>query len=200
MKKKRTAGKENQNAPLSELSLEELWALFPVVLTEYRTEWKAWFLEERDFLLKELPQDKVVRISHVGSTAVGSIWAKPIVDILVELKGGSCLQEFKPLIEELGYICMTEKENRLAFNKGYTPRGFDRRVFHLHLRKAGDHDELYFRDYMQEHPEAAKEYEALKLKLWKKFEHNRDAYTGGKGELVGYYTKLAREAYGERYE
>lgn len=29
---------------------------------------------------------------------------------------------------------------------------------------------------MNEHPQIAKKYERLKLKLWKRFEHNRDAY------------------------
>lgn len=32
--------------------------------------------------------------------------------------------------------------------------------------------------------EVAKEYEALKLDLWKKFEHNRDAYTEAKTEFI----------------
>ena len=44
-------------------------------------------LEEESFLKKSLPQIK--RISHIGSTAVSSIWAKPIIDILVEVPKGS---------------------------------------------------------------------------------------------------------------
>ncbi len=44
-----------------------------------------------------------------------------------------------------------------------------------HLRYVGDNDELYFRDYLNEHSEVAKEYETLKLRLWKQYEHNRDA-------------------------
>ncbi len=39
--------------------------------------------------------------------------------------------------------------------------------FHVHLRYAGDNDELYFRDYLNEHIQIAKEYERVKLKLWK---------------------------------
>ena len=73
-------------------------------------------------------------------------------------------------------------------------------VFHLHLRKSGDHHELYFRDYMREHPEAAGEYEALKLKLWRQYEHDRDAYTENKSELVNKYTAIARTEYKGRYD
>ncbi len=60
-----------------------------------------------------------------------------------------------------------------------------------YVRYAGDNDELYFRDYMNEHPNVAKEYEALKLKLWKKYEHNRDAYTDAKTDFIHHWTQEA---------
>ena len=68
---------------LTEMSLEELWQLFPIILTEHQECWKKWYLEEETLLKKVLP--KVQRISNIGSTAIPSIWAKPIVDILVEV-------------------------------------------------------------------------------------------------------------------
>lgn len=77
-------------------------------------------------------------------------------------------------------------------NKGYTPQGFAERVFHIHLRVAGDIDELYFRDYLNAHPEVAKEYERLKLSLWKEYEHDRDGYTAAKSAFVSKYTELAK--------
>ena len=59
------------------------------------------------------------------------------------------------------------------------------------LRYAGDNDELFFRDYLNEHPIVAKEYETLKLKLWKQYEHNRDAYTGAKTDFIFKWTSEA---------
>lgn len=184
---------------LSELSLKELWELFPITLTEHKPEWDRWFDEEQQALGQILPADGTARIDHVGSTAIGTIWAKPIVDILVEMTPDGDRKVFRSLIEDAGYVCMSEHENRMSFNKGYTVTGFADRVFHLHLRKAGDHDELYFRDYMREHPEAAKEYEELKLKLWKIYEHDRDAYTEHKTDIVKRYTDEAKKIYGGRY-
>ncbi len=58
---------------------------------------------------------------------------------------------------------------------------------------------MFFRDYLNEHPQAAKEYESLKMKLWKKYEHNRDAYTDAKTDFVRKYTSEARKIYGGRY-
>lgn len=45
---------------------------------------------------------------------------------------------------------------------------------------------------MNDHPDVAKEYEILKLSLWKKYEHNRDEYTAAKSEFVQKYTEKAK--------
>ena len=52
---------------------------------------------------------------------------------------------------------------------------------------------------MNEHVHLAKEYEMIKLRLWKLFEHNRDAYTNAKTEFIRKWTHKAKEAYAGRY-
>lgn len=42
-------------------------------------------------------------------------------------------------------------------------------------------------------------YEKLKLDLSKRYENNRDAYTENKTEFVNYYTKKAKNIYGNKY-
>lgn len=185
---------------LEEMSLEELWQLFPIFLREHQDEWKDWYAEERLRLLSFLPANQLVRISHIGSTSVETIWAKPIVDILLEIPKAADMAVMRDLLLQNGYLLMSESQGRMSFNKGYTPSGFAERVFHLHLRYEGDHDELYFRDYLQEHPAVAKDYERLKLSLWKQYEHNRDAYTEAKTEFIKNYTEKAKKLYGGRYE
>lgn len=60
---------------------------------------------------------------------------------------------------------MSTEDRRISLNSGYTKNGFADKVFHIHLRYVGDNDELYFRDYLKDHPQIAKEYETLKLGL-----------------------------------
>ncbi len=178
---------------LSEMSLEELWELFPIVLTEHKSYWKDWFHEERNRLEAILPMNQIVGINHIGSTAVDGIWAKPIIDILVEISKECHMDSIKELLICNGYLCMSESKYKMSFNRGYTENGFAEKVYHLHLRYAGDHDELYFRDYLILHPNVAKEYEKLKLNLWKLYQHNRDRYTDEKTEFISKYTNEAKK-------
>ena len=53
---------------LSETTLEELWKLFPIYLTEHQSCWQEWYSEEEGLLKNALPSVK--RISHIGSTAL----------------------------------------------------------------------------------------------------------------------------------
>ena len=89
---------------------------------------------------------------------------------------------------------MSESPNRISLNKGYTEQGFAEKVFHLHLRMTGDHDEIYFRDYLCQHPDIAQAYQELKLSLWKQFEHNRDAYTDAKTDFINHYVSEAKSS------
>ena len=183
---------------LSEMTLDELWGLFPIVLTEHKDCWAEWYGDEQK-QISAFVSDEGVRISHVGSTSIKDIWAKPIIDILVELPVTLSMEKTKQQLIQSGYLCMCEHCNRIDFNKGYTDTGFAERVFHLHLRYFGDNDELYFRDYLNDNPAVAKQYEALKLTLSKQYEHNRDAYTNAKGDFVKQHTQTAKRIYGERY-
>jgi len=114
------------------------------------------------------------------------------VDILIEIEEKINMDKVASAIIDSGYIKMSESAERMSFNKGYSKPGFADEVFHLHLRYAGDNEEIYFRDYLIAHPNAAKEYEKLKLTLWHQYEHNRDGYTNAKTGFVRKYTTIAK--------
>lgn len=182
---------------LSEMNLEELWQLFPIFLTEHKACWKDWYVREESLLKPLLPLK--ARINHIGSTAVLTIWAKPIIDILVEVPEECSLLDIKDILVNNGYICMTQCTDKISFNKGYTENGFADRVFHLHLRYYGDNDELYFRDYLNDFSDIASQYEKMKQKLWKEYEHDRDGYTNAKSDFIKKYTNKAKLIYKNRY-
>jgi GrpB-like predicted nucleotidyltransferase (UPF0157 family) len=53
--------------------------------------------------------------------------------------------------------------------------------------------QLLFRDYIKSHPDALKEYEALKYSLALKFKENRQAYVDGKDEFIEKILKKAQK-------
>lgn len=184
---------------LSEMTLEELWELFPIFLVEHTDKWADDY-KEIEILLQDLfASCPIHRINHIGSTTIKGIWAKNIVDVMVEIPESSSLKDMAQVLEQNGFTIMSSEANRISLNKGYTENGFADKVYHIHLRYAGDNDELYFRDYLNDHPDVAKEYETLKLQLWKQYEHNRDAYTNAKTDFISKWTAEARKEYGSRY-
>lgn len=177
---------------LEEMSLEELWELFPIVLVPYSPEWKEWGRKETDLLASMLAEYHP-EINHIGSTSIPGIYAKPIIDILVEVSTEVAWSTIKEVMSANGYICMSESEERVSFNKGYTPDGYDEKVFHIHFHRLGDNDEILFRDYLLTHSDVAKEYEQLKRTLVPEYKNNRDGYTDAKTEFVkGIVVKASR--------
>ena len=68
---------------LSEMTLEELWDLFPIFLVQHDDQWNGYY-EEIEAVITDLLKDyQIKRISHIGSTAIQGIWAKNIVDVMV---------------------------------------------------------------------------------------------------------------------
>jgi len=180
--------------PLSVMTLEELWQLFPIILTGHNPDWKIYYEDEKALLEKSFG-NLLVRIEHIGSTAVEGLIAKPTVDILLEVDPSASPDAVRRTAERCGYTVMSEKnvrEYRLDLCKGYTPQGFADKVFHLHIRHPGDWDEIVFRDYLRQNPVKAQEYARLKTDLQKRFKHNRDAYTEAKGDFIRTCVKEAR--------
>lgn len=174
------------------MTLEELWQLFPIVLTPHQLQWKDWAREEIENLTALLSGYCPV-ITHIGSTAIPNIHAKPIIDILVEFNPDIDWVRIKEKMETAGYICMSVSNNRMSFNKGYTSAGYADKVFHIHFHRIGDNDEILFRDHLIAHPEVAEEYEKLKLSLLPKYRNDRDGYTEAKSEFVRRTIKQALE-------
>lgn len=182
---------------LEDMNLEELWELFPITFTKNKENFKMIYLEEEKNL-KSLLGHYIKRISHIGSTSITNIKTKPIVDILIEIDFDN-----RDIIREIllnnHYILMCEDINKITFNKGYTINGYANKVFHIHIKKYGDCDELYFRDYLNAYQQKAKEYEKLKLELFNKYKPNRDLYTDGKKEFVYEIVHSAKEKYKGKY-
>lgn len=173
-----------------------------IIIAGYDAAWPALFEEERA-RLQEAIGEWAVAIEHVGSTAVPGLAAKPIIDIGVALRRfEDALRCITPLAEN-GWACMGEYgiPGRIFFRKttdrplpGQAPGGSVGRTHQVHMYEV-THEQfaghLVFRDYLRTHPEAARDYEALKRDLAGLYPDNVEAYAEGKSEFVRKVWSLA---------
>jgi GrpB-like predicted nucleotidyltransferase (UPF0157 family) len=127
-----------------------------------------------------------LRVEHYGSTAVLTIRAKPIIDILLIHPDPASWPGLVEPITSLGYVYWADnpRKDRMFFVKGMPPFG-PRRTHHVHVRTPADAlAEITFRDALRGDARLAQEYEHLKEELAKRHSENREAYTDGKAEFV----------------
>jgi GrpB-like predicted nucleotidyltransferase (UPF0157 family)/RimJ/RimL family protein N-acetyltransferase len=165
-------------------------------ITPYNPKWPAMADFEIKRLQKVFPDNNLVDIQHVGSTAIPGLSAKPIIDIQVAV---NALNAIKPIaIQELAklayeYWFENPDPSKMFFVKGMPPFG-EKRTHHVHIVEyASTHwkNKIIFRDYLRAHPNVAKDYEALKNKLAVEHAFERERYTDAKLEFVNHVLKLA---------
>ena len=98
---------------VSELTPQEFQKLFPIVLKDVLPEYADWYEEERKAILGVIDAKDVVRINHIGSSAIPDIKAKPVVDILSEMDGTCIVSNFVEALKSIGFgteVCMKKEE------------------------------------------------------------------------------------------
>lgn len=125
-------------------------------------------------------------LHHIGSTAIRGIWAKPIIDMLLVIPSLAELDASAGRLVLAGYEAKGEFgiPGRRYFRKSSADRI---RTHHLHAFAAGSPHvtrHLAFRDYMNEHPAAARAYSALKRELAAAHSEEMDACIAGKNGFV----------------
>ena len=175
-----------------------------VTIAPYDSSWPELFRQEKEHLLSCLPNDLIRRIEHFGSTAVPGLAAKPIVDMLVEVTDLQATRvRIAPVLESQGYDYFwrpTQGDDGPPFYAWFIKRGprTGARTHHIHMVEGHftEHwDRLLFRDYLVEHLEVAREYEALKIRLVSASPRDRVAYTRGKTEFIDRVTEQAKRYY-----
>lgn len=181
---------------LNNMTIAELGQLFPIIIADYSDKWHDLYKTEAKLITDSFIQTEILRIDHIGSTAIPGLKAKPTIDILLQVTEQIDIQKLKDTFKSLGYQINNRPENpapHLTFVKGYTKQGFKGQAYHVHVRYIGDWDEIRFKDYLIKHNEIAKEYETLKLKLAEKYPNDRETYTDSKTEWIEKINNLTRK-------
>ena len=156
-----------------------------VEVVPHNPQWRDAFEAEARHVAATLGENAAA-IHHIGSTAVPNIYAKPVIDMLVEVGDIALLDGQSSAMESLGYEVMGEFgiPGRRYFRKE-TPEGI--RTHQIHAFEAGSAEaerHLAFRDYMIAHPGDALMYSELKRKLAAEHPLSIDGYMDGKDAFI----------------
>jgi GrpB-like predicted nucleotidyltransferase (UPF0157 family) len=143
--------------------------------------------------LRPIFADNLVEIHHMGSTSVPGLSAKPIIDLLVEVRDLGEVDAGNDRMIALGY--MPEGEFGIAGRRYFPLVSADEvHVFHVHVYQNGNPEilrHLAVRDYLIVHPEAAKAYGCLKQDLADRHLWDAPGYQAAK---AGFVDELERRA------
>jgi len=155
-----------------------------VELLPHDSTWADKYQEEAHSLTTVLSPE-IIAIHHIGSTAIPDIFAKPIIDILIEVKEINRIDHYNNLMATLGYAAHGEYgiPERRYFSKDKEGT----HTYHVHIFQIGNPEidrHIKFRDHLITHPDDAQAYSLLKIELAKIFPEDVDQYTEAKSDFI----------------
>lgn len=159
-----------------------------VRLIEYDPRWPALFAAEQRRIRDRCTL--ALRLEHVGGTSIPGMCAKPVLDIAAGRPRDTSVRDYIAALGQAGYEHCGERgvPGRQFFRRGHP------RAYHLHLVEEDGalwRDYVTFRDYLQAHAEAARQFADLKRGLATRFSQDREAYTNAKSAYVQAILRLA---------
>lgn len=161
-----------------------------VRIEPYNPAWKDDF-DAHKSILESTIGHLLLSIDHIGSTSLGDIAAKPIIDILIGLKDQKLLEETISPMVNAGYTYIEQFTPGMPYRRFFVkltpisnaplPRtitskdtlrfGIDyNTVANIHVIEQGTYHwirHIAFRDYLLAHPDVRIAYEQLKLEIAK---------------------------------
>lgn len=162
---------------------------------------KEWEVEAQNTILrlKKILGDVIKDIQHVGSTSILSIKAKPIIDIALAVDDLKDILVYEKELKDDGFYYRPRPDfgEQLLFASGSYYEGTgDLQTHFIHVVLTNSMDwinYINFRDYLNNTPSVAKEYENLKESLARQIPafNGREKYLKGKHDFIVYTLRKA---------
>ena len=148
-----------------------------IYLADYDPTWRSHF-QQLERQIRDVLEDRVLLLEHVGSTSVPGLAAKPIIDMILAVADSSDESSYVPQLAKIGYVLKIREPDWYA-HRVLKPE--DKKA-NLHVFTMGCEEierMLAFRDWLRKHPEDKKLYETKKRDLsqqvWQYMQHYADA-------------------------
>lgn len=136
-------------------------------------------------------------VFHIGSTAVPDLAAKPTVDVLAVFVGYESARETADRLASEGFAIRKDESEWIQLIRD---DGRDDVFIHFRPRESDVwRNQLVFREYLRENPQARREYEQVKRAAAEHYPNDPEEYTAAKDDIVRTLERRAYEAgYDER--
>ncbi len=154
-----------------------------VSLVKHSNDWKKLFVKE-EVVLKLIISENYVASYHIGSTAILGIRAKPVIDLLFEVKSIIEIDQKNDYFQSIGYEVKGEHGIR---RRRFFQKGIEQRTHHLHIYEAGDSEierHRIFVEFMNAHQNKSTAYERLKIELSSKYKDDSINYSRAKSDFI----------------
>ena len=156
-----------------------------VTVLPYDSAWKAAFEEIR----KEIEQaagDLIVDVEHVGSTSVEGMSAKPCIDLDVVIPDHTVFAAVADRLKAIGYFHEGDLgiKGREAFRYSGKPHLTTHHLYVCPRDSRELHRHVTFRNFLRRHPEAVKQYSAVKETAARLFPDDIDRYMAYKAPCI----------------
>jgi GrpB-like predicted nucleotidyltransferase (UPF0157 family) len=126
-----------------------------VELLPHDPNWAGQYQEEANRLIAVLFLE-IITIHHIGGTAIPDIFAKPIIDILIEVKEINRIDQYNDQMATLGYAA--RGEHGIPGRRYFSKDKEGTHTHHVHIYQIGNPEidrHIKFRDHLSTHPDDA---------------------------------------------
>ncbi len=150
-------------------------------LTHFDSRWQQEFQQTRSSILLAC-EGRVSKVSHVGSTAIPGMIARPIVDVLATVANNDDFADAVGCIEGLNYRVIATPSWIPTATLLIKPRSGET-THHVYLTKNQDPiagQMIRLKDYLLANNESQLRYESAKVGQWKSKRGNPESYVRAK--------------------
>lgn len=173
-------------------------------LMHHDARWRQEFEQTRSSILQSC-EGRVVAVEHIGSTAIGGLIARPVIDGIAVVADPVDLADASMLIEGLNFrsieipdwaqplISMSGAANPQLLEK---PRHGEttHRIYVVNQGTRLSEQAVRLRDFLQSNPELAIEFEERKVEIWKSCDGQVASYHEG---MTVVFEEFGRRSRGE---
>ncbi|MBN3525419.1 GrpB family protein [Paenibacillus apiarius] len=156
-----------------------------IEVVPYNADWKTQFYNMKEMITSYIG-DLILKVEHVGSTAVEGLSAKPIIDIDVVIESYSVLPAIIARLAKEGFEHQGNLgvEGREAFQRTFADGHMKYHLYVCPQDGKGYLEHIALRDYLRANEAARNEYQSLKLKLAQMYRYDIDKYVDAKTKFI----------------